>query len=269
MNDTIACVLIQDITSNVFEEKADLMLQLVQQCLLQLGSSQEEFGRILSTKLCYILTQIAKNVQQQWMQIGILSKLNDKMIALLTQLRKCSSYSLGNGFTEKMSIIEFNHRLSDVMDEVEMKKTAIKTTPKLHLASPSNSHLDISEQLAQTVVCLVSCINRILTVEWKSLFHWQFNDVGCKVLTEVKATNCRDILSSLFTTCKSLQMLGKDLPLCNELQCLIDFLQPYLEQHETKEERLCIEDITSAQHDENESYDVTDEIGTIIGKIWD
>ena len=255
-------VLLQDITSEAREDKTRLLLQLVEQCLLQLGSSKKNFGKSLDTKLCDILLQVAKNVEDQWVQVDILSKLSDKLNTLLTQLRKTPSYPFENAFTQKMNVIEFNEKLSDFMSKVERKTMAMKTTPVLYpkstpeLKESTNSPTkvvqettvkDTSQGLDKAIVCLVSCISHVITIEWKSLFTWQLNDLV--VLEDIK-DKTHGVLFSLFTACKSLQtlMMDKDFASCNQLQDLTNVLEPYFQQHAMTEEMSCIKDISSGQN---------------------
>jgi hypothetical protein len=255
-------ILLQDITSEAREDKTRLLLQLVEQCLLQLGSSKENIGNILDTKLCDILLQVTKNVEDQWTQVDILSKLSDKLNTLLTQLRKTPSYPFENAFTQKMNIIEFNEKLSDFMSKVERKTVAMKTTPVLYPKSTpelkestncpakvvqETTVKDTSQGLDKTIACLVSCISHVITIEWKSLFTWQLNDLV--VIEDIK-DKTHDVLFSLFTACKSLQtlMMDKDFASCNQLQDLTNVLEPYFQQHATTEEMSCIKDISSGQN---------------------
>lgn len=267
MSEAITEVLLQDIASNACDGKLSLLLQLVEQCLLQLGSSEENIGKILDTKLCHILTQFAKNVEQQWLKVDLLSKLGDKLNILLAELKKGPRNNFGNIFTEKMNIIEFNEKLSDFMSyNVEGQKMTIKPAPNnlaAQFAEETVKHS--SQELVKAILCLVSCINHIITIEWKSLFTWQLTDLGNEVIEEVKDTNCHDGLFSLYTACKSLQtwVVDKDLPSYNELQVVTDVLEPYLQQHATPEKMSCTKDTSSGQNVGNESIDIVGEIGKI------
>lgn len=266
MSEAITEVLLQDIASNACDDKTSLLLQLVEQCLLQLGSSEENIGKILDTKLCHILTQFAKNVEQQWVKVDMLSKLSDKLNILLAKLKKGPRNNFGNVFTEKMNIIEFNEKLSEFMSNVEGQKMTMK--PALNEPALNNlaaKVMDSSQELVKTILCLVSCINHIITIEWKSLFTWQLTDLGNEVIEQVKDTNCHDMLFSLYTACKYLQtwVVDKDLPSYNELQVVTDVLEPYLQQHATPEKMSCTKDTSSGQNVGNESIDIVGEIGKI------
>ena len=266
MDETTAALLVEDIASNAGKDKASLLLKLVEQCLQQLGSSKEKLGRILSSRLSHILSQITKNLEQQSVQVDILSKLINKVNTLVQQLQ---NHHTGNAFTKKMNIFEFNEWLSDIMDGIKETEATMKTASKLD-SNPVNlaqvSAKGTSQELFQAIICLVSCINYVITIEWKSLFHWQLNDLGCEVLSKVKDTKCHGLLFSLLTAYKSLQTLteDKDLVLCKELQCMADVLEPYCQQHGTTEEKSCFQDNASGQLGGSESYCVADKIGKII-----
>ena len=260
-------ILIQDIieTSNktfkLAKDDKNVVLELTEQCISQLGDSEEKFGKILDVRVCHILTQFAMNIEQQQTQIDILAKLIKKMNVLLIQFQKGDN--LENVFSKKMDVIEFNERLSDFVSDTEGKKLPTMRNSTNNSASVEKVVTNSSQESIETILCLVSCIYHVITTEWKSLLTWQFNDLGLEVVKEISDTQCHTMLFSLFTACKTLQTLSvmdKVLASSYKLQFLTNVLEPYFQQHLTSEDTPYVEGIASGQY-------IGDEWKDGIGKI--
>ena len=217
----------------------NVMLKLVEQCLSQIGGFDQMFSPMLNSKLCHILTQIAKNIKHQ--QFNVLSQLRDKLNALFTQLKKTPMQSVQSVFREKMSVIEFNEVIGNFTRSIKQNKSSalVKNMANNSGEISHNQHIrDETNKIIETILCLVSSINIVVTVEMRSLFTWQSNDSGDEVIVTVKNVEFRTVLFDIFTFCRSLQplLIERDMS-CDELQTIIDILEPYYEKHSTLEEK--------------------------------
>lgn len=277
MNNSTIDVLIKDmISSKAFvTDKASFLQVLLEHCVLQLGGSKENLhDKTLHTKLCYILTQIGKHIEQEQTKVDILSKLSDELNVQIAQFKKVPSTNFEN-LIDKMNIIDFNDKISNFINYAGgvNKKTPVKIEPNLdgatwlrNSSANSTAPKDCSERyLRETIFSLVSCINQIITIDWKSLFIWKLNYLGCKVIEGIKDTNSHSVMLSLFMACKCLQIVSIDKGLVPfiELKSLTNVLEPYIQQHATTEEMTCIKYLSSGKNGETKSNDTVDKIGKL------
>ena len=272
VSEEVMKILIQDIVScnKSTDNNRNILLELIEQCLSQLGNSEENFGKILDARICDILTQIVKNIEGQWTQIDILTKLINKLNVLLEQFQKDTSHNLENVLAKKMDVIELNERLLDIVSKMESK------LPSLTMKNSENNSSSVektitnpSQESIEAMLSLVSCIHHLITTKWKSLLTWQFNDLGKEIVKEVQDTKCHAIFFSLLTACKTLQTLMSAMdPFLSssyKLQFLINMLEPYFQQHLTAEDVPCVEDIADANYLGREFNGIADKIGKMIG----
>ena len=271
VSEEVMKILIQDIVScnKSTDSNRNVLLELIEQCMSQLGNSEENFGKILDARICDILTQIVKNIEGQWTQIDILTKPINKLNVLLKQFQKDTSHNLENVLAKKMDVIELNERLLDIVTKVEGKPSLTMKNSENNSSSVEKTITNPSQESIKTMLCLVSCIHYLITTKWKSLLTWQFNDLGKEIVKEIQDTKCNAILFSLLTACKTLQTLmsvmDPFLSSSYKLQFLINMLEPYFQQHLTAEDVACVEDIADANYLGCEFNGIVDKIGKIIG----
>lgn len=270
VSEEVMKILIQDIVScnKLTDSNRSLLLELIEQCMSQLGNSEENFGKILDARVCDILTQIVKNMEGQWTQIDILAKLINKLNVLLKQFQKDSSHNLENVLAKKMDVIELNERLLDFVSKVEDKPSPTMKNSQNNSSSVKRTTTNPSQESIEAMLSLVSCIHHLMTTKWKSLLTWEFNDLGKEIVKEIQDMKCHAILFSLLTACKTLQTLMSVMdPFFSssyKLQFLINMLEPYFQQHLTAEDMPCVEDIADANYLGREFNGIVDKIGKII-----
>ena len=221
-------------------------------------------------RLSKVLSIITLGVKHGALQLKIIEKLAQEM-RLLLQLIQAKGDSdeegsekglndLGysvNLFTQKQNVIKFESNIKWFLNEARMKNGSFHAAaPVKSVQAVAGSLLEIQNQhsLWELESMGISCdaflhlacyIERLITVEWQSLFCWGLESTGNPVIQSLKEPDWQVVLFTIFTSCLSLQKYFKDEGEEKRLQVqgLVEILKPYFQSQAMTEEKIAIDNI--------------------------